>query len=153
MNESDSAKNKEIDKPDPDAKNKEIDKSDPDEVSIILKAITYITGTYLALREKPLPGLKRFFFSWLGSAAMFVDTPIKDLAKTAEIISEYIKSERPVTKYLFETISSDVTLAFINIVFVPSIFALVIASSKTKHGPIGLFLFGVMLSSFVLLLS
>lgn len=132
MSESDSAKNGEMGRSDRGEK--------PNALESTPNVIREHFIAYFQLRETPLPGGWRFFFAWLGS--MFVIEPIDIDTELAKSLSENIHE-------LGIYILSQIVLSGIIMIFVSSIFALVIASSKTRHGPIGLFLFGMMFTAFV----
>ena len=139
MSESNSDKNREIDKPDRGEKSN-------------MSRYTYIIQDYFKafpLREKPLPGLVRFFFAWLGS--MFATAPID-----IDIESVKLASENPSLPETFSTVEkmglmyiSFAAIEIVLLMFLSALFALVIAWSKTRHGPIGLFLFGMVFTAFV----
>ena len=134
--------------------------------SFMLAILKYIFETYLSLNENPLPGWKRFLFSWIGSAALFSTAPVKSATKTEEYlekIDKYLEEAKNDLRdelfrellptdilivFMRKTTSEFVGLFFIMVIF-PSLIAMIIASSKTRHGPIGLFISGLMLTAFV----
>lgn len=119
------------------------DKSDLVEIPNIVKSIIAVYKSIFPIRKQPLPGWQRFLFSWLGSSIMFASVPPAILNRVIIAINNKIRLFG-LSEYISTHLSSPVIL-----VLIPSIFALVIASSKTKHGAIGLFLFGLMLTAFV----
>ena len=128
-----------------------MDKSDRNEKPNISRYITVAREYFRAfpLRETPLPGGVRFFFAWLGS--MFATAPIDIDIEQVKLASENVEFTEiyDATEKLGLVFLIYAAVNIIFMVFISSIFALVIASSKTRHGPIGLFLFGMMFTAFV----
>ena len=137
---SDSDKNGGMDESD---KNEGMNKPDcGDEPSVsksIAKLIEAFIGTYFQLLKTPLPLSTRFFYAWLGSATMFATSPL-----ISPVVVRFLSGDTPLLP--------DSMLAIGNM-YVSFIFAFVIASAKTKHGPVRLFLFGLMLTAFVITLT
>ena len=87
--------------------------------------------TYFSLRENPLPGWARFLFAWLGSVTIFVSVPMFGIGPPKLLALDNI---------------TDIIVIY---VLAPSLFGGVIASAKTRHGPVRLFLFGIVMTSFI----
>ena len=144
MNESGSDKNGQTNILSSD-KNGEMDKSGYDEEPSILRSMAKVIDaaieTYFQLRETPLPGWARFLFAWLGSATVFVfvSVPI------------YSYSQIPVKWFSVYIPTGMIMLCLF--LAIPAIFAAVIASANTNHGPVRLFLFGIMLTVFIVSLT
>ena len=129
MDKSDTAKDEKMDKPDT-AKKPSISES-------AARFVDAAYETYFEPRKTPMWLVVRMAFAWLGSVTMFVFSP--------EIL-KLLSQEKSLT-LLFHDIN--MTIAALT----SAIFATVIAAAETKHGPVRLFLFGMMLTAFVLTLA
>lgn len=88
--------------------------------------------TYFQLLDKPLPGYMRFLYATLGALSLFL---------SAELVREIQYEHR-----VFSIIPVASTLAPI---VVACLFGLLISLANTRHGPIRLYLSGVLLPAFV----
>lgn len=93
-----------------------------------------ITETYFQLLDQPLPGWERFLFAWLGAATSFGSVFITG-AGPSMLVNPSIWDI-----ILFVTVPS-------------SLFGFIIARARTRHGPVRLYLSGLFLSTFIIVLT
>lgn len=122
------------------------DKSDCVDLPNIVKSIIAVYTSIFPIRKQPLPGWKRFSFAFVGSLMSFVFGYLR-------IMGDAITSENKQIQQILDDYTA--TLFFYTVTFssYSLIIALVITSSNTRHGPIGLFLFGLMLTAFIVNVS
>ena len=90
-----------------------------------------VIETYFQLLDDPLPEKMRFLFAWLGATTLFGSTFV---IRSGPAI--FIDNPR------WWVVIPAVVVA-------PLIFGFIIASAKTRHGPVRLYLSGLLLSGFV----
>ena len=102
------------------------------------KAVDKLLGltieTYFQLRNEPLSHPKRFLYALLGSLSLFF---------SADLVRE-IQFESPILAFVPLYMKS-----FLFPILAASFFGFLIAQAKTKHGPVRLYLSGVLLPAFV----
>ena len=91
-----------------------------------------VIETYFQLQDEPLPGWGRFLCAWAGAATLFGGSMF--ILKTGPII-------------LVE--SSSIWTVFWTVVVAPSLPGFLIAAARTRHGPVRLYISGMLLSSFI----
>lgn len=112
--------------------------------------IDIIIEAWFHLRKDPLPAWQRFLFAWLGSATMYATLYDDTTIKAAKYISKKASDIGFMDlQNILNILRNKYTIITFAIIIVPSIIALVISSSETKHRPLGLFLFGLLLTGFV----
>ena len=97
------------------------------------RIVKSIFETYLQLLDKPLHGSLRFLYATLGSLSLFFSaTLIRKIEFDSKILAVVPYGEQA-------------------ILVVPSVFfGVLISSAKTKHGPVRLYISGVLLPAFTI---
>lgn len=97
------------------------------------RLVTSAFETYFQLLEKPLPGYMRFLYAELGSLSLFL----------AAIL---VLDMEPDTGIL-ALVKIDITFT---LVIFSVLFGLLVSLARTKHGPVRLYISGVLLPAFVI---
>ena len=96
------------------------------------KLVDAVIETYFQLQDEPLPGWGRFLCAWAGAATVLGSTFITGAG------------------LMLVLDNADKTWVVILVaVIAPVVPGLLIASAKTRHGPVRLYLSGLLLSVFV----
>lgn len=103
--------------------------------NVIEKLADAIAETYFQLLDQPLPGWGRFLCAWLGAATLFG--------------SMFIIQAGP---GILVSTPPSIWVLVLSVIVAPSLFGLIIALARTRHGPVRLYLSGLLLSAFVVVL-
>ena len=134
------------------------DKSDRVEKTNMVESLIEVYRDFFPVRKNPMSALCRFFFAWLGSLIVFSGAysdktrwAANKLLEHSDKLSKY-DNEVIVVIEILKVLSDKFANATYQLGILPFVFALIIASSKTKHGPLGLFVLGLVLAASVVTL-
>ena len=96
------------------------------------KLVDAVIETYFQLQDEPLPGWGRFLCAWAGAATLIGGSIF--LLGTGPIMVVESKS---------------IWTVFWTVVVAPSLPGLVIAAARTRHGPVRLYISGMLLTTFI----
>ena len=104
------------------------------------KLVDAVIETYFQPLDKPLPREMRFLFTWLGAMTLFGSMLV--LRAGPGILLEPLRSESV-------DLSIKTLIVILVAVVVPSLPALLIVSAETRHGPVRLYISGLLFSAFI----